>query len=266
MKKILIVVMGVIVLVGLCLILAGPKKTDIQLGGTIFPLKEDLPMPTQNEIDRILDLPVASRTASESAWLVARGDYLYNEVVFRNADDDIIQALGRVVPTGTTGFAKGAIFSLEDKATGLRGLYENIGTKTDSVWEAIGLQQASVTLSSTSFSTISTTPVTLIPDPGDGYVISLVSVTGFRVFASESWTGVDEGLEIKFEDENGPAVVASFSVGFSEGDATSPFETLVPIGVVASPSEPLVLTASSSHSIDGDTYFKFKAFYHIWDY
>ena len=270
-KKFYIVAVVILVFIIGTIVFITPGDREDSFGGTVWTLKTDLPIATQLEMARLLDISVGLRTASESAWLTARADYLYNEVILENPDGDIVMALGREVPTGITRFAKGATFYFEDKAAGLRGQYENIGTNTDAVWEATGLQQSEITLSSASFGTISTTPVTLVPDPGDGYVVQLVTVMGRRVFSSEAWSGVDEGFEIKQENSTGLNVIASFSKGFSNGgvlsSAASPsFETMIPVGLVASPSEPLILTASSSHTIDGDTYFKFKAFYYIWEY
>jgi len=76
----------------------------------VFKLKADLPRSTQNEIDRIQAIPIGLRLTSESNFLTALYDYLYNEVVLRDSLNRIVIASGVTVPTNESGFKKGAIF------------------------------------------------------------------------------------------------------------------------------------------------------------
>lgn len=127
------------------------------------------------------------------------------------------------------------------------------------------LQQIA-TLSSVAFSNFSnpaSQSLVLVNDPGDGCAIELVSITGMRIFASEAWKNVNEGFEVRYENSTGLSLIASFSKGFSSGGelnttASPSWVVRYPIDTMASPSEPLILTASSSQTIDGDTYFKFN--------
>ena len=129
--------------------------------------------------------------------------------------------------------------------------------------------QRVVTLSSTSFSEFSnpaSQSLVLVPDPGDNCAIELISVTGMRIFASEAWQNVDEGFEVKYENRTGLSVIATFSKGFSSGGsantvASPSWVIRYPVDTMASPSEPLILTASTSQTIDGDTTFKFSTSY-----
>jgi hypothetical protein len=268
----------VVLFFGLTLFLAGKALLNTyyadKLGvptGPPFAIKSDLPYTDQQEIDRLVNIPVAQRTASESAWLLTRSVYQYNSIVLKDANKNIIIAEGNVLPSGTSGFTKGATFHLLNADYNLRGIYENTGNTVSSVWKAIGLQTATVWLASASFDTINTTPVELIPDPGDGKVIELESVTGYRVFASESWSpaSVLDGLEVKYDGATGLPLTASFSRGFLDGGASdvtaSPsYQTRYAIDVNrASPSEAVYLTSGSNPSIDGDTYFKFDVMYRI---
>lgn len=124
-------------------------------------------------------------------------------------------------------------------------------------------------IASTSITTIATTPIRLVEDPGSNCALELVSITAFRVFSSESWAhganqAVDDGFEVRLDETSiGTDVIASFSKGFTTGGATattaSPsFQTRMGLDVNASVSESLWLTASSAYdTLDGDTYFRF---------
>lgn len=240
-----------------------------QFGAAQFPVKSDLPFSDRQELDRLLNITEDFRTASESAWLVSRSVYIYNDVVARDVDENILEARGQTLPTGYEGFAKGAIFRVVDAANNIRALYENTGTTTAAIWKVIGLQSRTITVASASFATIDTTPIELIPDPGAGFVVVPISVTGYRVFASESWaTKPADEYEIRFGDADGVSPFASISRGFFDGSDTS--TTASPSYVsyfandhIASPSEALVLTASTSATIDGDSYFVFDIIWRI---
>jgi len=60
-------------------------------------------------------------------------------VYLKDAAGDVLHAEGNVVPTATaTGYAKGCLFVKNDAATTVRGLYENIGTKTSCIFQKVG--------------------------------------------------------------------------------------------------------------------------------
>lgn len=60
-------------------------------------------------------------------------------VVLENASNDVLIATGTTKPVDAeTGFAKGCLFIDTDVATGLKGLYENVGTNTSCVFNLIG--------------------------------------------------------------------------------------------------------------------------------
>lgn len=98
-----------------------------------FKLKADLPQRTQAEIDRILDIPSGQRLASETAFLAALEPYLYNEVILRDAEGLIVMAAGRELPTGDTGFKKGAIFIKKNASSD--GHFKNYGDEDGALWE-----------------------------------------------------------------------------------------------------------------------------------
>lgn len=103
-----------------------------------FQTKSDLPIKTQQEIDRIEAIASGQRNSVDSNFLTALSDYLYNTVDLRDEDSNIVIASGRTVPTGLSGFAKSAMFRKTDVATGSKGLYENVGDVNSAVWDLIG--------------------------------------------------------------------------------------------------------------------------------
>lgn len=100
-----------------------------------FPLKSQLPVLTQNEIDRVQAIDSTLRNATEAAFLVSVAPYLSNEVMFQDVNDLIIMAAGNTLPTGLTGFKKGALF-IKKNASG-NGLYNNTGDETSATWNLI---------------------------------------------------------------------------------------------------------------------------------
>jgi hypothetical protein len=136
------------------------------------------------------------------------------------------------------------------------------------------LNVAMVTISSASFGELATTSVELLPRPAVGYVNQVVSVTGYRVFSSESWNNNNAGAPtIGYSNgTNKFAITASLSKGLFSGNGSS---------TVASPSyivvNPAIAYSAASNSavvlrraitttepsIDGDTYFKFFILYRV---
>ena len=118
-----------------------------------FELKSDLPKSTQEEIDRIEAITSTSRTTSESNFLTALTPYLTNAVLrYRtqgitspqtpdNHSGDILEAEGETLPSGYTGFSKGARFYKVDDSGMI--IYHNTGSTTNAVWSKLGQQVVS---------------------------------------------------------------------------------------------------------------------------
>lgn len=105
----------------------------------MFKLKSQLPLATQKELERVLAIASGLRNSVEAAFLASiDNDYIYNEVIKRNAAGEITEAEGHTVPTGVSGYAKGGLFRDTDAADGVRALYENIGTNTDAEFDLVG--------------------------------------------------------------------------------------------------------------------------------
>lgn len=102
----------------------------------IFEIKSDLPIETQRKIDAIEAIPSAQRTTNQAAFLTSLAPYLTNLIISVGADGLITAASGLTVPTGYSGFRKGATFIKTDAST--KGTYENVGTSTSAVWDLLG--------------------------------------------------------------------------------------------------------------------------------
>jgi len=101
----------------------------------VFLLKSDLPIETQKKIDALEAISAANRTTTQQAFLDALLPYLTNVVLSVDKDAYITAASGLSVPTGLSGFAKGATFIKTD-ATG-NGMYMNTGDATTSAWDLV---------------------------------------------------------------------------------------------------------------------------------
>jgi hypothetical protein len=103
---------------------------------TNFEIKAYLPLSTQNEIDRVSAKVAATRTTAEADFLTALAPYTTNQLVTVDSNTNLItEAAGNTVPTGYTGFKKGAKFTKLD-AVG-NGLYNNTGDETSAVWNLV---------------------------------------------------------------------------------------------------------------------------------
>lgn len=98
-----------------------------------FKLKEDLPKSVQNRIDDLLAKPTHLRDQVEADFLLALTPYLENTLILEDRDGLIVMAAGNTVPTGDSGFSKGALF-IKLNATG-NGLYINTGDEDSATWD-----------------------------------------------------------------------------------------------------------------------------------
>lgn len=98
---------------------------------TNFPLMEQLPAETQQEIARIQAISPAQRLTKEAGFLTSLTPYLTNQVLITDDENGlIVMASGNTVPTGLSGFKVGALFLDIDSAS----IYTNIGTSTVAAW------------------------------------------------------------------------------------------------------------------------------------
>jgi hypothetical protein len=95
-----------------------------------FLTLSDLPADVQAQVNSILAIPSAKRTASQTAFLNARVPHLSNVVIRMDpANTYIAECSGTSVPSnGLSGFAKNCFFYKTDAVAGTSGLYTNVGT------------------------------------------------------------------------------------------------------------------------------------------
>lgn len=179
----------------------------------IFKLKSQLPQSTQNEIDRVSAIASAQRTTVEADFLTSLTPYLYNEVILSNDSLEIMIAKGRTVPTGDSGFAKGAFFTKEDASANENSLYQNIGDATTSNWIAVGGAVEAITLASADILALNTTPVTLISAKGAGKTIIVDEIFLKNTYGTATYTG-GNALEFRYTDASGAKVSADIASTF----------------------------------------------------
>lgn len=114
-----------------------------------FELKANLPTETRQEIDRVEAIESEQRTTEEANFLTALSPYLTNEVLIYSEEGYIARSAGETVPTGYSGFQKGALFAKVDVATDAEVLYQNVGTVSSASWLVVEIQNGVLVLPET---------------------------------------------------------------------------------------------------------------------
>lgn len=178
-----------------------------------FQVKANLPQSSIDEINRISAIASAQRTSVEADFLTALSDYLYNQVILRDEDDNIQIAQGRTLPTGLSGFAVGAYFIKSNATTGENANYQNIGTTSSASWSLVGGQVTAITLTSAQIKALFTTPVTLVPAQGAGTLIIVDEIVLKNTYGTATYTGAN-ALEFRYTDASGAKVSADIANTF----------------------------------------------------
>ena len=80
----------------------------------------------------------------ESITAASAGTIASIKVLIRDTDSNILLAIGSDVPADTTaGYIKGCLFINSDVVSGTSGLYDNVGTATSCIFNAIRVTEAS---------------------------------------------------------------------------------------------------------------------------
>lgn len=157
-----------------------------------FKLKSQLPIATQDEMNRILAIPSAQRTATEAAFLTAIGDdYIYNAVIAYDSSGLILQASGITVPDGYSGFKKGATFIKTDSTD--KALYENVGSSTTSSFNLMGQEAVGdITLANGKIMIGGASGVaTAVDMSGDATIVPTGAVSLTKYVNNEVWVDVN---------------------------------------------------------------------------
>lgn len=184
-----------------------------------FQVKSDLPIKTQQEIDRVLAIASAQRTTVEADFLTAIGDVIYNQKLLLNSDSQIVIAKGRTVPTGVAGFQTGAFFIKEDQTASMNPTYRNVGDATTSVWQQIEGSIALVSLTSAQIKALNTTPITLVSAQGAGKTVMVDEIFLKNTFNANAFAG-SNALEFRYTDASGAKVTADIANTFINLSAT----------------------------------------------
>lgn len=178
-----------------------------------FQVKTDLPQSTQAEIDRILAISSAQRSIPEANFLTARSDYLYNQILLKDGDLNIMIAQGRTLPTGLSGFSLGAFFIKSNTTSGENTTYQNLGSTTSASWVQVAGNIAVVSLTSAQIKALFTTPISLIPAQGAGKTIIVDDILLKNTYGTATYAGAN-ALEFRYTDASGAKVSADIANTF----------------------------------------------------
>lgn len=131
--------------------------------------------------------PVASSLAGTTGQIL---------VLMRDKDKKILMATGTDVPSNaTSGYAKGCIFIDRNVATGITGLYENIGTNTSCNFNAIGaISAGEITLATGSILLGAAGVAAALDGKGDGKILVGNGTTMTSVALSQDVTITNAGV------------------------------------------------------------------------
>lgn len=178
-----------------------------------FQVLTDLPQTTQAEIARISAIASAQRSTPEANFLTARSDYLYNQILLKDGDLNIMIAQGRTLPTGLSGFSLGAFFIKSNTTTGENTTYKNLGSTTSATWVQVEGNIAVVSLSSAVIKALFTTPIELIPAQGAGKTIIVDDIFLKNTYGTATYTGAN-ALEFRYTGASGAKVSADIANTF----------------------------------------------------
>lgn len=178
-----------------------------------FQVKTDLPQSVQAEIDRILAISSAQRSTPEANFLTARSNYIYNQILLKDGDLNIMIAQGRTLPTGTSGFSVGAFFIKTNAVTGNNMTYINTGGTTSAVWEQIQGSVAPISLLTADILGLKDLEVALIDAQGAGKTIMVDEIFLKNTFNTVAYTG-SNALEFRYTGVSGAKVTADIASTF----------------------------------------------------
>jgi len=178
-----------------------------------FQVLTNLPASDQAEIARISAIASAQRTTPEANYLTSRADYLYNQILLRNEDDEVMLAQGRTLPTGLSGFAVGAYWTKSNATAGENATYQNIGTTTSASWKLVEGQVTAIALTSAQIKALFTTPISLIPAQGAGTLVIVDEIILKNTFVTTAYAGAN-ALEFRYTNASGAKVSADIASTF----------------------------------------------------
>lgn len=217
-----------------------------------FQILTNLPQATQDEIARIQGIASAQRTTPEANFLTARNDYLYNQILLRNSDSEIVLAQGHTLPTGLSGFAVGAYWTKSNATTGENANYQNIGTTSSASWKLVDGQVTAISLTSAQIKALNTTPITIVSAQGTDTTIIVDEIILKNTFVTTAYTG-SNALEVRYTNGSGEKVTADFPNTFLNLVATGySWVKSLATPVISVENSPIVLYVPTANPATGD--------------
>ncbi|CAM6004576.1 unnamed protein product, partial [Sphagnum balticum] len=111
------------------------------------------------------------------------------------------------------------------------------------------LSRGFLQLTSAQILALNSTPITIVPAPGAGYIIDVISAAAMLTFNTTAYTGTN-ALQIQYTNGSG-AVTASFPSSFIDSAVTTYFTT-VKLAASAAANAPLVVSVPTANPAAGD--------------
>lgn len=156
-------------------------------------------METDNNINRIRNgLQVDGKTKTVGAVSV--------NIILQDSDEKVLFCTGATVPSGA-GYAKGCLFVKTDAATGVKGLYENVGTTAVASFnktEGSLLRYKDVSLTVAEIKALRATNVEIVPatEAGSGFAIIPIAASLKFTAGSEVLTESTDNLALLYHGSN----------------------------------------------------------------
>ena len=171
-------------------------------------------METDNNINRIRNgLQIDGKTKTVGSVEV--------NIILQNVSEMVLFCTGLSLSTGA-GFAKGCLFIKTDAATGVKGLYENIGTTTVASFNKIGditsaemeaslLRYKDVSLTVAEIKALRATNIEIVPatEAGTGFAIIPIAISAKFTAGSEVLTESADNLALLYHASNEIAAIES---------------------------------------------------------
>jgi hypothetical protein len=191
-----------------------------------------------------------------------------------DTSDKVLMASGITVPAlASTGYSKGCLFFHTDAATGLPGLYTNIGTNTSCNFVALGqLNTTVVDITNAELKGLVATVKTLVAAPGVGYYLEFCGGQIFLDYATNGLTETDDNLVVRWGAAAGTIASQVIEMtGFIDQTADM-YTTMLPkVDAITTPvliaNLPLVLQ-NNGHDFAGnaglDCVLQVRTNYRVW--
>lgn len=123
------------------------------------------------------------------------------------------------------------------------------------------IYQTKVTLTAAQIKALNSTPVTLVPAPGAGKVVSIVEINGYLNYGTTQYTG-NNNVELRYTDGSGAKVTGDLAYAWLLGAASAAVKA-VAAAVTPVVNAAVVAAVPSANPTAGDSTVTLEIFYRI---